>query len=93
MASILPRTDWDQVKKLPDLAVLKLHRQLKKAESAILKQMRTGLLQKSRTFQQNNVNVGTGGKPQDMFYYIVPSKTVEESTLGENQGFTPRKGY
>ncbi|PQE16127.1 reverse transcriptase protein [Rutstroemia sp. NJR-2017a BBW] len=42
MASTLPRTDWDQVKKPPDPAVLILPRQLKKAESTVLIQMRTG---------------------------------------------------
>lgn len=38
----IPRTDWDQIRRPPEKRVLKLHSNLKKAESAVLIQMRTG---------------------------------------------------
>lgn len=38
----LPRTRWDQIEQAPDKKVVQLHRKLKKAESSMLVQLRTG---------------------------------------------------
>ena len=38
----MPGTDWDQIHRPPDKKVLKLHSNLRKAESTVLIHMRTG---------------------------------------------------
>ncbi|PQE10736.1 reverse transcriptase protein [Rutstroemia sp. NJR-2017a WRK4] len=75
MASTLPRTDWDQVKKPPDPAVLKLHRQLKKAEST------------SRTSQQKQCECGQGWETPKHVLLYCSFEDGRRVSLGENQDF------
>lgn len=88
-----PRTEWDQIRQPPDKKVLKLHRGLKKAESSILIQLRTGriglahFLHKARVpaYDTGQCQCGQGAETPRHILLYCPIERERRDALGARQ--------
>jgi hypothetical protein len=88
-----PRTEWDRIQQPPDKKILKLHQELKKAESSVIVQLRTGriglahFLHKARVPEYNTgqCQCGQGVEtPRHLLLYC-PIEEERRDALGVHQ--------
>jgi hypothetical protein len=85
---------WDQIKRPPDPTILQLHRNLQKAESAMLIQLRTGrtglshFLHKARVpgHESDQCSCGTGPETPRHVLLHCPHEAERRTALKEAQG-------
>lgn len=88
-----PRTEWDQIQQPPDKKILRLHNKLKKAESSVIVQLRTGriglahFLNKARVpeYDSGQCQCGQGEEtPRHLLLYC-PVERERREALGTRQ--------